>query len=277
MQYTFPGDMAAFTGQFIQNGQGIFIDENGFVGVGTNEPIAPLEVSHEVNINTGSYDNLSLQLVATGENTTANHWVEGFGAYLVNEATSSGSGKNNLYGFWAEITNAGDCHGIYAFTGIAFHNAPNTVTEVDGINAMIQATAGGTITNAKGLWSTIVATGNNSHVENAYCIYVNNITGNGGSIANSYGLYINALVGNYKWGIYVNDPADNYFAGQVGIGTDVPTAALDLNTDTMRLRTSRTPASAGAAGNAGDICWDANYIYVCVAGNTWKRASLYSW
>lgn len=29
-----------------------------------------------------------------------------------------------------------------------------------------------------------------------------------------------------------------------------------------------------ATGNAGEICWDTNYIYVCVTTNTWKRAAL---
>jgi len=29
-----------------------------------------------------------------------------------------------------------------------------------------------------------------------------------------------------------------------------------------------------ATGTAGQISWDANYIYVCVATNTWKRATL---
>ena len=29
--------------------------------------------------------------------------------------------------------------------------------------------------------------------------------------------------------------------------------------------------------DAGDICWDSNYVYICVATNTWKRAALSSW
>ena len=45
----------------------------------------------------------------------------------------------------------------------------------------------------------------------------------------------------------------------------------------FRLRTAKTPASAGASGNKGDICWDANYVYVCVATNTWKRSALSTW
>jgi hypothetical protein len=65
-------------------------------------------------------------------------------------------------------------------------------------------------------------------------------------------------------------------SGNVGIGT-IPTAKLDINSDIMRLRTAKTPASAGAAGNAGDICWDANFIYICVATNSWTRVAIAAW
>lgn len=65
--------------------------------------------------------------------------------------------------------------------------------------------------------------------------------------------------------------------GNVGIGTTTPTALLDANTDIIRIRTSKTPASATATGNQGDICWDSNYIYVCTAANTWVRANLSTW
>ncbi|MNO91467.1 hypothetical protein D3C76_830110 [compost metagenome] len=65
--------------------------------------------------------------------------------------------------------------------------------------------------------------------------------------------------------------------GQVGIMTNAPSAALDVNGNNMRLRTAKTPASATATGNAGEICWDANYVYVCVAANTWKRSALATW
>lgn len=37
------------------------------------------------------------------------------------------------------------------------------------------------------------------------------------------------------------------------------------------------PASSTATGTAGEICWDANYIYVATGTNTWKRAGLSTW
>ena len=64
---------------------------------------------------------------------------------------------------------------------------------------------------------------------------------------------------------------------RVGIGTTSPTTLLDVNTDTVRVRIARTPASAAATGATGEICWDANYIYVCTATNTWKRSALSTW
>ncbi len=37
------------------------------------------------------------------------------------------------------------------------------------------------------------------------------------------------------------------------------------------------PALANSTGTAGQIVWDSGNVYVCVATNTWKRASLTSW
>ena len=37
------------------------------------------------------------------------------------------------------------------------------------------------------------------------------------------------------------------------------------------------PATAGATGTAGDIRYDADYIYICTATNTWKRVAIATW
>lgn len=65
--------------------------------------------------------------------------------------------------------------------------------------------------------------------------------------------------------------------GKVSIGNITPTALLDIDSDIVRLRDSKTPASSGATGNQGDIAWDTNYIYVCTATNTWKRTAISTW
>ena len=64
---------------------------------------------------------------------------------------------------------------------------------------------------------------------------------------------------------------------KIGINSDQPTEALDINANSFRVRNSLTPQSAGALGAAGQICWDANYLYICVATDTWRRIPHDTW
>ena len=57
-----------------------------------------------------------------------------------------------------------------------------------------------------------------------------------------------------------------------GIYNNAPRATLDIN-GTVRAPL-QTITSSTAAGVAGQIAWDASYIYICVADNTWKRVAL---
>lgn len=45
----------------------------------------------------------------------------------------------------------------------------------------------------------------------------------------------------------------------------------------LNVSVSHTPSSASDTGTAGEIAWDANYIYVCTATNTWKRIAIATW
>ncbi|MEC8306800.1 MAG: hypothetical protein VXZ72_02960 [Chlamydiota bacterium] len=47
--------------------------------------------------------------------------------------------------------------------------------------------------------------------------------------------------------------------------------------DQITIRDHNTPGSSSANGFRGEIRYDTNYIYVCVADNTWKRVALSSW
>lgn len=50
-----------------------------------------------------------------------------------------------------------------------------------------------------------------------------------------------------------------------------------VSTDKLRIVSSSTPSSATDTGTTGTIRWDSNYIYVCVATNTWKRVAISTW
>jgi hypothetical protein len=62
------------------------------------------------------------------------------------------------------------------------------------------------------------------------------------------------------------------------IGASTPGAgtfnALATTGDNIRIDTSQTPSSSSASGTKGEFAYDTNYIYVCVATNTWKRVAL---
>lgn len=37
------------------------------------------------------------------------------------------------------------------------------------------------------------------------------------------------------------------------------------------------PAAANSPGTPGQIAYDASYVYICIANDTWKRASIATW
>lgn len=62
----------------------------------------------------------------------------------------------------------------------------------------------------------------------------------------------------------------------IAIGSTTGTSTTTLNGNIILSKTA-TPASATATGTAGTIVWDANYIYICTATNTWKRVAISTW
>ena len=63
-------------------------------------------------------------------------------------------------------------------------------------------------------------------------------------------------------------------------GTLTSQAAITSANVTLGVRPvlpTHTPASATATGTAGEVAWDANYIYICTATNTWKRVAISTW
>ena len=66
-------------------------------------------------------------------------------------------------------------------------------------------------------------------------------------------------------------------AGNVTGGNILTSGNLSVSGNTTLGNVITAPQitkAANATGTAGQICWDANYIYVCTATNTWKRSPL---
>jgi hypothetical protein len=59
--------------------------------------------------------------------------------------------------------------------------------------------------------------------------------------------------------------------------TDIIDVRFLATTVATRLASSAAPTSATASGSPGQVAYDSNYIYVCVAANTWVRSALSTW
>jgi hypothetical protein len=79
------------------------------------------------------------------------------------------------------------------------------------------------------------------------------------------------MVAGQKW---LFDPGTGKPFLGLGANSSDPTASFDADGYNARIRLSIPPATSGSAGEAGEIRWDSGFIYVCVASNTWKRATL---
>jgi len=83
------------------------------------------------------------------------------------------------------------------------------------------------------------------------------------------------------------DVADDSIDGtELADSITIDGTELDLTGDVevtgqLKLSTSSAPASSVAAGETGDVQWGVDdgtyYVYVCVAGSTWRRAALATW
>lgn len=127
-----------------------------------------------------------------------------------------------------------------------------------------------------------------------------------GGATRNVGLYIGAelVAATGSYAIESQAAADVYFKGRAGLNFAVPTKQLEVGGDTA-LRgavevvgnitstglahsfaansipspavignAAFTPANSAAAGVAGTMRWDANYLYICVASGSWKRVAL---
>jgi hypothetical protein len=64
-------------------------------------------------------------------------------------------------------------------------------------------------------------------------------------------------------------------AGVVGV-TD-GASGVGIISGKLRLQTATAPSSASDTGTVNEVRWDANFIYICTATNTWKRVAISTW
>lgn len=291
----------------------LVVNRDGNIGIGVPTPLVALDVNGSATIGTGN-TNTGIRAIVSGNGNNLsgeNSVVSGLGNTVTAVRSSVAgwnntvAGENNLIGGVGNSIVGGFGHSIMVgnqniLTGSAsavfgfLNNANGFTTFAAGdrntVNAQqgsafgyqngIQGLGGfvtGTADTTLGQYASAFGTGNlaASYNEMAIGMYGSNYTATSTSAYNANDRIFN--VGNGANTGSRSDALTILKSGNVGIGTAAPSALLDVNSDKIRIRTAKTPTSATDTGNAGDIAWDTNFIYVCVAANTWKRVAIASW
>jgi fibronectin-binding autotransporter adhesin len=129
------------------------------------------------------------------------------------------------------------------------------VSNANGSTSGVSIGDGSSVTDAHGTSSWIFH-GGTGNITNGYAVYAGVQKFSSGNVLTGAGVYIDDIEANTDYGIYqagTND--DNFFAGNVGIGTTAPGAKLDVDGD-LRLR-GATSGYVGlqAPAIAGNNIW----------------------
>jgi hypothetical protein len=177
------------------------------------------------------------------------------------------------------VTNSGSVRGlnVSSLRNSSFSTDAGTLSAMRGIEMQYghsTANTGITPTTNQAIGILISPYAGPGTITDAYDIYLASRAFGTGTFTNHYSIY------------QVQSDAKNWFAGNVGIGASranpsttldvngtVTSTGLDVNSDSIRVRTAKTPASPTDTGSAGQICWDSNNLYVCTSTNNWKSVS----
>jgi len=173
------------------------ITSSGNVGIGTSSPTNTLSVTGNANI-TGN--------TTLGDATTDTVTVNGYMG-----VGGAGSSTIGVYQRSTALTGSVQS-GIYSETTFS-----SAATNTGGVITAEPKTAAAsfTLANLYGLRTRNVTIGAGSAVTSHHGLYIEDLTG----ATNNYGITSLVSSGTNKWNIYASGTANNYFAGNVLVGT----------------------------------------------------------
>lgn len=165
------------------------------------------------------------------------------------------SSENNGTGVWNDVP---------VVVSSVVESAPGAMYDPENYNAQFHFTNGAKIGNYQGFnFDTQDSTNRPKSLTNLAAFNADNINVTGFSTAVACAFCARTVTGAAKnYGIHITGTEPNYVAG--------PMQAASYQ------ETLYTPASSSAPCTQGQFADDANYHYVCVRNNVWKRAALSS-
>jgi hypothetical protein len=141
-----------------------------------------------------------------------------------------------------------------------------SISSVSGYYSDINNISTGTIVTVNGFRSGAVMNVGGGIVQNVYCFRANDQTV--GSITNT-GFFGEITAGAGKYNLNMYGTAQNYLAGNLGLGTDTPTAYLHIKAGTATANTAPIKLTAGTnltTPENGTFEFDGAALYFTIAG-----------
>ncbi len=199
----------------------------------------------------------------TGGSSIVNNTSTG----VISEAVGSKAGVNNM------VTGSAITRAKGAYNWIWNGNPSINATITDAYAAYNKNVASGlsTTTSAYGSWNEVSTLGT-ATIGTAYGIFADVVNSGGtGTITTAYGLYLGNIAGMTHYGIYQSDTSNNYFGGNVGVGTTTPVANLHIGAGTSSLSADLSTNSVLIKGNLevdGKIYGDGSQL-TGIASSQW--------
>lgn len=249
------------------------INSAGDVGIGTNGPSFRVTIADSQTATTGDdYSAFYSFDMAPGSTSSANN----YGVYNDTIFSANFTSTGAMYSgyFQSRMNGSQGIATLYGMQAYAWLSSVGVVTTAYALRARTDNSSSGTIINAYAENSIVVNSGTGT-ITNAYGVYATIANSGGGTIVAAYGAYIDTIQGASVWAVYSNATAPNYFAGNVGIGTNNPTRRLHLSTGaTVAIRidgAANVTTTVGAAG-AGAVLpiTPEGYLNVLLGATTYR-------
>jgi trimeric autotransporter adhesin len=192
---------------------GLYQASDGFIGLGTVVPAAPLDLEPAAQTQTSG--TVIGEKVTNTLSPTANSAADVYGIY-----SQANTGAGNTFNFTSTFSGMGL---------IANHYGTGTVANMDGGGFVVGNRSTGTITNAAAMYG-VLANYSTGTITYGYGVQVATpVNLSSGAITNYYGVYIgSATQATNSWGLY-SLTGKNYISGDLGIGTATPTVSLEVS------------------------------------------------
>lgn len=243
------------------------VRNDGYLGIGTNTPLSTLDI-----LGGNTVDGLRVHL--TGQVP--------YIAQFYNDAYSSTTSVFQYFAFnsgnFAMGSPSNKAVSIYTSASGAGYSAPEISLTGDGNLKLLSGTGKLGVNINPTAWVHV----GNATTASTPSMLLSGSGYSGGTSTTTKPTFLIEPTGTTStgWSTSGTKLGVNAESGFTGRYLDIQLAGVskfNVQGDKINMSTSKTPSSSTDTGTTGDICWDSNYIYVCVATNTWKRTAITTW